>query len=244
MTNPSTKNTGHVNIFCDEELWTALDNIHKTYGINKSETILSFIKRHFKSEDDLLFSMHDVVEEALLKRLAEVRAAKKKLERPKKPYTIVNINNKVSDFGAKLEQAVSQKADESDQYESPQEEPAPRDWSDVQDINFDNYRYALYKDLHIMGNAFRGSAFLNKEHWSKRWKNGFFKLQAEQAMTMWRDGDTIFDICKKQPIVYTLDDGRQAQRTPTVQTMLKRLIKYITKHGTLTEKAYLYGHQF
>jgi len=234
MAKHSIKSVGNVTFFCNEKLWGALDNIHREYGINKSDIITAFIERHFKTEQDLMVGLYDEVELNLMQRLQEIRKAKANISEPvvKDKPVIVNINKyePKTEFGSKLAEVV--KDIELDKT------PA------TNDIVYDNFRFARYSQLESIGMQLQGSEFLNKAFWSKKWKNTFFKMQATQALDMWRDGKTINDIIHAQPIFFVDEQGKKCSRNPTVQTMFKRLIKVITKHGTGEEKQTLYGYRF
>ena len=79
MKDVNVKIEGNVNVYCQTKLWKALDAIHKEYGVNKSEILMSFIEHHFTTQDDLLVGVLQQVEKSLQDRLAQIQAAKQNL---------------------------------------------------------------------------------------------------------------------------------------------------------------------
>ena len=76
MNSANIKIEGNVTVFCKTDLWKALDSIHKEYGVNKSEILISFVEHHFTKKDDLLVGVLNQVEKSLQDRLAQIQAAK------------------------------------------------------------------------------------------------------------------------------------------------------------------------
>ena len=246
MKDTNVKIEGHVNVFCETKLWKALDAIHKEYGVNKSEILMSFVEHHFTTQDDLLVGVLQQVEKSLQDRLAQIQAAKENLNSPVKPsINIVNVvpvqkevkakpvvKYKKSDFAGVLEGALE---------ESKPVIAEPQDEKEIdyetQDLNFDQFRYKRYEDLEQIGITLSNTEFIKSTLLYNNWKNGFFAMQASQSLDLWRDGDTIAKICTKQLIRFeNRNTGQMDERQPTVQTMFRRLMKQIAKHGTHTEK--------
>ena len=248
MNNTNIKIEGHVNLFCKTDLWKALDSIHKEYGVNKSEILISFVEHHFTKKDDLLVGVLNQVEKSLQDRLAQIQAAKKGINQstPKPSISIVNnttvvelskpkpvVKYKKSSFAVALESAIDKVEVQT---------PVVKDESELtQDLNFAQFRYKRYEDLEQIGSTLAHSEFIASKHLHKKWMNGFYAMQASQALDLWKDGNTIAQICHKQPIQFENRDTQKLdQRSPTIQTMFRRLMKQIAKHGSQQEKAYLF----
>ena len=252
MSNTQIKVEGNVNVFCEPKLWKALDNIHKDYGVNKAQILISFIEHHFTEDDDLLVGVLDQVEASLKAKLADIQKAKNGHSKsavvsvinnfiptkpePKKAKIVVKPPLK-SNFGEALADALinsnaseSEKSDEPINYEN-------------QDINFDQFRYKRYEDLEQIGMTLYGSKFLSGGYLKSNFKNGFFAMQAAQSLEFWRDGLSIQEICRKQPIQFENHNTHKLDsRTPTIQTMFRRIMKQIVKFGTGDERAKLFAN--
>ena len=252
MKDVNVKIEGNVNVYCQTKLWKALDAIHKEYGVNKSEILMSFIEHHFATQDDLLVGVLQQVEKSLQDRLAQIQAAKQNLNSPVKPsiniVNVVPVQKEVkakpvvkpplkSNFGEALADALinvdasePEKSDELKNYEN-------------QDINFDQFRYKRYEDLEQIGMTLYGSKFLSGGYLKSNFKNGFFAMQAAQSLEVWRDGLSIQEICRKQPIQFENQNTHKVDsRIPTIQTMFRRIMKQIVKFGTADERAKLFAN--
>lgn len=232
---------GHVNIFCKPRLWKALDAIHKEYGINKSEILLSFIEHHFVKEDDLLVGVLEQVEKNLQAKLAEVQKAKNDIGKPRAVVKVINTSSnkpkpkpKQSEFASALEQAIEKAEPKKDEVDLVQD-------TDSQDLNFDQFKYKRYEDLEQIGHTLKGTKFIKSPMHKAKFKNGFYASQASQALDMWRDGKTVAEICKAQPITFMNSTTEKFDnRRPTTQTVFRRLVKQIAKFGRNEEKQKLF----
>jgi len=252
MKDVNVKIEGNVNVFCQTKLWKALDAIHKEYGVNKSEILMSFIEHHFTTQDDLLVGVLQQVEKSLQDRLAQIQAAKQNLNSPVKPsINIVNVapvQKEVkakpvvkpplkSNFGEALADALIN-VDASE----PEKSDEPKNYEN-QDINFDQFRYKRYEDLEQIGMTLYGSKFLSGGFLKSNFKNGFFAMQAAQSLEFWRDGLSVQEICRKQPIQFeNYNTNKVDSRIPTIQTMFRRIMKQIVKFGTADERAKLFAN--
>ena len=249
MSNTTQKVEGHVNVFCKSRLWKALDAIHREYGVNKSEILMSFIEHHFVKDDDLLVGVLEQVEKNLQNKLAEIQAAKKDIGKTKPIVQVINnftepkpkpvVKYKKSDFAVGLEEAL-QNVDTKPTEEEQEEIDLVKVY-DSEDLNFNQFRFKRYEDLEHIGILLKGSKFINSPNHKSKFKNGFFASQASQALDMWRDGATVAEICKKQPIQFmNQNTGQLDVRPPTIQTMFRRLVKQIHKFGRNDEKQKLF----
>ena len=248
MSNTTQKVEGHVNVFCKSRLWKALDAIHREYGVNKSEILMSFIEHHFVKDDDLLVGVLEKVEQSLQAKLAEIQAAKNDIGKTKPIVQVINnvappkpvVKYKKSDFAVGLQEALQDVDVKPTEKEEQEEVDLIKDY-DSDDLNFNQFRYKRYEDLEHIGHTLKGTKFVNSPNHKSKFKNGFFASQASQALDMWRDGATVADICKKQPIQFlNQNTGKLDVRPPTIQTMFRRLVKQIRKFGRSDEKQKLF----
>jgi len=93
------KITGNVNIVCDADLWKDLHELHKEFGINKSDILNNFINHFYSNKDDLIKVIAPIIEDQLQQRLNEVRKLQGKVKAVSSPpikEVITQINRMTS----------------------------------------------------------------------------------------------------------------------------------------------------
>ena len=105
------------------------------------------------------------------------------------------------------------------------------------------FKYYKYADLSTLGEVLYGSKTLSEPVLTAKFKNGFFRLLYQQALDMWRDGETtILDVLLKQPAsVRNEETGEREKKYRTIQTITRRLFKAIAHFGTFEEKQALFN---
>jgi len=95
------KITGNVNIVCDADLWKDLHELHKEFGINKSDILNNFIYHFYSNKEDLIKVIAPIIEEQLQKRLNEVRKLQGKIKVVSTPpikEVITQINRMTAEY--------------------------------------------------------------------------------------------------------------------------------------------------